>query len=95
MRTNAYLAGDRSSSGRFVTRPITWLDLGTTENGENRYEKREADMRMGKVYRFEKITFLFLIRVLEELLHVVAYAGDGDFRHDLVSSRDLTSRELW
>ena len=75
MRTNAYLAGDRSSSGRFAARPITWSDLETTE-WRNRYKKREAGYKEGKVYRFEKITFLLLIRMLEELLHVVAYAGD-------------------
>ena len=52
-------------------------------------------MRKGRIYRFEKIPLLLLIRVLEELLHVVADAGDGDFGHDLVSSRGLTGRELW
>ena len=46
-------------------------------------------------YCFEKIAFLLVGGVIQEQLHVIAYAGDGDLRHDLVSSRDLTGRELW
>lgn len=40
IRTNAYLAGDRSSSGRFAIRPIAWSDLGTGEWREKRQEAR-------------------------------------------------------